>query len=95
MVRVEQRVGFARRTGAALVDVLLITALSTLVAPIIGGLVLAALGWLTGVRTFRTLGHLAVFVLVLGFLLTLRASRQALHDRFARTAVFKARELAT
>lgn len=93
MVRVEQRVGFARRTGAALVDVLLITAVATLVAPIIGGLVLAALGWLTGVRTFRTLGHLAVFVL--GFLLTLRASRQALHDRLAWTAVFKARELAT
>lgn len=56
-----------------------------------GGLLLSALGWLTRVPMARSLGHLAVLALVGGFFLALGADRQALHDRLARTAVFRRR----
>jgi uncharacterized RDD family membrane protein YckC len=58
-----------------------------------GGLVLAILGAATGVHVIGTLGRLAILIVGLGFLLTLGAARQALHDRAAKTAVFQRRDL--
>ena len=49
----------------------------------------SVLATLTGIGILQTLGSVAGLIVFVGCFFTLQAARQAFHDKFAKTAVFK------
>ena len=55
--------------------------------------ILSTLGMITGLGFLGTLGSIAGFVILIGCFMVLGASRQAIHDLAAKTAVYKVTDL--